>query len=91
MSRYSTATTRSFSAFSKLEVTLGRQSADDVRLPYRDIAKDGVEFCQETVVDIDPGTRRVQTDVGTHHPAPASPDSRTGVFADVSRIQPGLG
>ena len=39
---------------------LGRQSADDVRLPYRDIAKDGVEFCEETVVDIDPGTRRVQ-------------------------------
>jgi sulfide:quinone oxidoreductase len=52
--------------FSKLEVMLGRQSADEVRLPYRDIAKDGVEFRQETVVGIDPVARRVATDVGTH-------------------------
>ena len=52
--------------FSKLEVMLGRQSADAVRLPYRDIAKDGVEFRQETVVGIDPVARRVATDVGTH-------------------------
>jgi sulfide:quinone oxidoreductase len=56
----------SFFGFSKLEVMLGRQSADDVRLPYRDIAKDGVEFRQETVVNIDPADRRVQTDAGTH-------------------------
>ena len=35
-----------FFGFSKLEVMLGRESADDVRLPYRDIAQDGVEFCQ---------------------------------------------
>jgi sulfide:quinone oxidoreductase len=55
-----------FFGFSKLEVMLGRQSADDVRLPYRDIAKDGVEFRQETVVGIDPAARRVQTDAGTH-------------------------
>ena len=34
--------------FSKLEVMLGRESADAVRMPYRDIAKDGVEFRQET-------------------------------------------
>src|SRR5690349_4520767 len=55
-----------FFGFSKLEVMLGRQSADDVRLPYHDIAKDGVEFRQERVVGIDPVTRRVQSDVGTH-------------------------
>jgi sulfide:quinone oxidoreductase len=55
-----------FFGFSKLEVMLGRQSADAVRLPYRDIAKDGVEFRQETVVGIDPVARRVQTDVGSH-------------------------
>jgi sulfide:quinone oxidoreductase len=55
-----------FFGFSKLEVMLGRQSAQDVLLPYRDIAKDGVEFRQETVVGIDPVARRVQTDVGTH-------------------------
>jgi sulfide:quinone oxidoreductase len=55
-----------FFGFSKLEVMLGRQSADEVRLRYRDIAKDGVEFRQETVVGIDPVARRVQTDVGSH-------------------------
>jgi sulfide:quinone oxidoreductase len=55
-----------FFGFSKLEVMLGRQSADDVRLPYRGIAKDGVEFRRETVVGIDPVALRVQTDVGTH-------------------------
>jgi sulfide:quinone oxidoreductase len=52
--------------FSKLEVMLGRQSADAVQLPYRDIAKDGVEFRLETVIGIDPVARRVVTDVGTH-------------------------
>ena len=52
--------------FSKLEVMLGRQSADDVRLPYRDIDKDGVEFRQETVTAIDPAARRVTTNAATY-------------------------
>ncbi len=52
--------------FSKLEVMLGRESADAVRLPYREIAKDGVEFRQETVIGVDPVARRVATDVTTH-------------------------
>jgi sulfide:quinone oxidoreductase len=55
-----------FFGFSKLEVMLGRESADAVQLPYRDIAKEGVAFRQETVVGIDPVARRVVTDVGTH-------------------------
>src|ERR1700729_809554 len=55
-----------FFGFSKLEVMLGRQSADEGRLPYREIVKNGVEFRQETVVGIDPVDRRVETDVGTH-------------------------
>jgi len=55
-----------FFGFSKLDVMLGRQSADEVRLPYRDIAKEGVEFRQQTVVGIDPVARRVKTDAGTH-------------------------
>jgi sulfide:quinone oxidoreductase len=54
--------------FSKLEVMLGRQSTDDVRLYYRDVAKDGVEFRQETVTGIDPATRRVTTDAGSYDP-----------------------
>src|SRR3954466_12529173 len=52
--------------FSKLEGMLGRESAEAVRIPYRDIAKEGVEFRQETVVGIDPVARRVVTDAGTH-------------------------
>ena len=52
--------------YSKLDVMLGRASADSVKLPYADIAKEGVEFRQETVTAIDPETRRVETDKGTH-------------------------
>jgi sulfide:quinone oxidoreductase len=52
--------------FSKLEVMLGRQAAEEVRLPYSEIDKDGVEFRQETVTAIDPTTRRVTTDSGSY-------------------------
>ena len=47
-----------FFGFSKLEVMMGRQSADDIRLPYRDLEKDGVAFRQETVIAVDPAARR---------------------------------
>ena len=57
-----------FFGFSKLEVMLGRQSSNDVRLYYRDIAKDGVEFRRETVTGIDPVTRRVTTDTRSYDP-----------------------
>jgi sulfide:quinone oxidoreductase len=52
--------------FSKLEVMLGRQSADDVRLHYGDVDKEGVEFRQATVTGIDPAARRVATDAGSY-------------------------
>lgn len=52
--------------YSKLEVMLGRQSADEVRLHYRDFNKDGVEFRQGTVTGIDPTTRRVTTNAGSY-------------------------
>lgn len=52
--------------FSKLDVMLGRETADAVRLPYADIDREGVELRQETVVAIDPAARRVETDAGTH-------------------------
>jgi sulfide:quinone oxidoreductase len=55
-----------FFGFSKLEVMLGRDSAAAVQLSYGDVAKDGVEFRQESVVDINPVARRVVTDAGTH-------------------------
>jgi sulfide:quinone oxidoreductase len=52
--------------FSKLEVMRGRQSASEVKLAYRDIAKAGVEFRQETVTRIDAASRTVTTGQGTH-------------------------
>ena len=52
--------------FSKLDVMLGRRSAESVRMPYSRINKRSVEFRQETVVSIDPVARRVETDHGVH-------------------------
>ncbi|MGH2871080.1 MAG: NAD(P)/FAD-dependent oxidoreductase, partial [Solirubrobacteraceae bacterium] len=52
--------------FSKLEVMIGRQSPEDVRMYYREIVKEGVEFRRETVIAIDPAARRVSTDAGSY-------------------------
>jgi sulfide:quinone oxidoreductase len=52
--------------FSKLDVMFGRLTADEVWIPYGDIAKPSVEFRQETITSIDPVTRRVVTDAGTY-------------------------
>ena len=58
--------------FSKLDVMFGRTTPDAVRLPYRDIAKPGVRFLQETITAIDPEARRVTTDAGTTRPTCSS-------------------
>jgi sulfide:quinone oxidoreductase len=52
--------------FSKLDVMFWRHTMDEVRLPYRHIAKPNVEFRQESVVSIDPERRRVVTTEGTY-------------------------
>jgi sulfide:quinone oxidoreductase len=52
--------------FSKLDVMFGRTTPDAIRMNYRDISKPGVRFLQETIVAIDPETRRVTTDAGVH-------------------------
>jgi sulfide:quinone oxidoreductase len=54
--------------FSKLDVLVGRQSLDEVRLPYRDIALPGVTFRQERVVSVNARSRRAVTDSGTYDP-----------------------
>ena len=54
--------------FSKLEVLFGHQDREEVRLPYRSIAKPGVEFRQERVQAIDPQTRHVVTDAAEYDP-----------------------
>ena len=55
-----------FFGFSKLEVMLGRQSPDDIRLHYGDFQKEGVEFRQETVTGVDPAARSVSTNANSY-------------------------
>jgi sulfide:quinone oxidoreductase len=52
--------------FSKLDVMLGRRAAEDLRLYYREISLEGVEFRQERVTSIDPDQRRVTTDAASY-------------------------
>lgn len=55
-----------FFGYSKLDVMFGKRKSDEVRMFYRDIAKPGVRFRQETVTSIDPAARRVETDSGAY-------------------------
>ncbi len=52
--------------YSKLDLMFGRKTPDAVRLPYAGFAKPGVRLLRETILEIDPGARRVRTDAGTH-------------------------
>jgi sulfide:quinone oxidoreductase len=52
--------------FSKLDILFGRADAAEVRIPYRELAKPGVEFRQERVTAIDPAARHVITDAGSY-------------------------
>src|ERR1700686_1382822 len=52
--------------YSKLDVLFGRTTPEAVKLPYRELAKPGVRYLQETITAIDPQARHVSTDVGEH-------------------------
>ncbi|HEY2355591.1 MAG TPA: FAD-dependent oxidoreductase [Gaiellaceae bacterium] len=52
--------------FSKLDILFGGTEPAAVKLLYREIAKPGVEFRQETITAIDPATRHVTTDAGSY-------------------------
>lgn len=52
--------------YSKIDVLFGKAQLDDVRVPYRDLTKPGVEFRQERITSIDPEAKRVVTDRGTY-------------------------
>jgi sulfide:quinone oxidoreductase len=52
--------------FSKLDIVFHFQTRDDVRLPYRRLAKRGFVFRQETVLSIDPQRRRAITNEATY-------------------------
>ncbi len=52
--------------FSKLDILFGRQTREEVALPYRHFARPGVEFRQERVLAIDAEKRQVVTDAGSY-------------------------
>ncbi len=52
--------------YSKLDIMFGRSTPEAAQVLYSDIAKPGVRVLRETVTAIDPETRRVETDAGTH-------------------------
>ncbi len=52
--------------FSKLDVLFGQTDVEDAQSFYSDISKPNVEFRRESINAIDPATRRVETDAGSH-------------------------
>ena len=52
--------------FSKLDILFHGRTAADVRIPYGELARDGVEFRRERVTSIDPEARHVTTDQGSY-------------------------
>jgi sulfide:quinone oxidoreductase len=52
--------------FSKLDMMFRHAPPDSLRMYYRDIVKPGVRVLRETITAIDPESRLVSTDVGTH-------------------------
>jgi sulfide:quinone oxidoreductase len=52
--------------FQKLDMMFGKRAPQEILFPYRNIAKAGVRFRQETIVSIDPAQRRTVTDQGTY-------------------------
>ena len=52
--------------FAKLGILFEGKDAAAVRIPYRELAKPGVEFRQEQITAIDPATRHVTTAQGSY-------------------------
>jgi sulfide:quinone oxidoreductase len=50
----------------KLDILFGGADAADLRIPYAELAKPGVEFRQERITAIDPAARHVTTDAGSY-------------------------
>lgn len=54
--------------YSKLEILFGRQTTEQVQIPYGGISMPGVEFRRERVMTIDPAKRHVVTDAAAYDP-----------------------
>ncbi|HEY1652215.1 MAG TPA: FAD-dependent oxidoreductase [Acidimicrobiales bacterium] len=52
--------------FSKLDLMFGRADLNAVRIPYARLDKPSVRFARETILSIDPESRRVVTDGATY-------------------------
>jgi sulfide:quinone oxidoreductase len=52
--------------FSKLDMMFRGAAPESLRMYYRDIVKPGVRVLRETITAIDPESRAVSTDAGTH-------------------------
>jgi sulfide:quinone oxidoreductase len=52
--------------YSKLDILFRGVPAEAVRIPYRELAKPGVEFRKEQITAIDPAARHVTTDGGSY-------------------------
>lgn len=54
--------------YSKLDLLFGRKDLAAVRVPYAHLDKPSVRFVQETILGIDPESRRVTTSASTYEP-----------------------
>lgn len=54
--------------FAKLDLMYSRADLEAVRLPYSTFDKPSVRFVRETILSIDPESKRVVTDGGTYEP-----------------------
>jgi len=52
--------------YSKLDVMFGRVRPEEIRLPYADFVKPGVQLLRETVTAIEPESRQVLTEQDVH-------------------------
>ncbi|HKC77195.1 MAG TPA: FAD-dependent oxidoreductase, partial [Gaiellaceae bacterium] len=52
--------------FVKLGILFEGKTPDEVRIPYRELAKPSVEFRQERITAIDPAARKVTTEQGSY-------------------------
>ena len=52
--------------FSKLDVMFGNKPPESVKIPYSNIRKQGVTFCQESITAIDPVAKKVTTNAGSY-------------------------
>lgn len=54
-----------FMGFSKFEIVFGRKNSSEIKSYYRNLNPE-IDFKQETIESIDPGSKRITTEAGSH-------------------------